>query len=155
MIPFETFVINTFLFIRCMVYINLLRHEFRLNKTSACFCERLVSTYESTRRHNPEEQHRHFKHSVRAAKETQHVSMTTISWLTLFREIITVYSENHKKHMNTLCVQNAELLKVKTGGTYSYHCTVKGYGGRVYPFACFFSDTCRRISITQTHSVVE
>jgi hypothetical protein len=28
--------------------------------------------------------------------------MTTISWLTLFREIIAVYCENHTKHINTL-----------------------------------------------------
>jgi hypothetical protein len=28
----------------------------------------------------------------------------------LFKEIIAVYSENHAKHINTLCGQNAELL---------------------------------------------
>jgi hypothetical protein len=40
----------------------------------------------------------------------------------LFMEIIAFYSENHKKHINTLCVQNAEALNVKAGGTYTCHC---------------------------------
>jgi hypothetical protein len=43
-----------------------------------------------------------------------------------FNEIITVYSENHMKPMNLLCGQNAELLIVKAGGTYSYHWVLKG-----------------------------
>jgi hypothetical protein len=34
----------------------------------------------------------------------------------LFREIITVYSENNMKCINTLCGQKAELLIVKAGG---------------------------------------
>jgi hypothetical protein len=36
------------------------------------------------------------------------------------REIIAVYFENHIKSV-THCGQNAELLNVKEGGTYSYH----------------------------------
>ena len=31
----------------------------------------------------------------------------------LYREIIAVCSEMHKKHINTLCGQNVELLNVK------------------------------------------
>ena len=31
----------------------------------------------------------------------------------LYREIIVVCSQIHTKHINTLCEQNAELLKVK------------------------------------------
>ena len=31
----------------------------------------------------------------------------------LYREIITVCSQNHTKHINTLCGQNVDLLKVK------------------------------------------
>jgi len=31
----------------------------------------------------------------------------------LFREIIAVYSEIHRKHINTLCGQNVELVNVK------------------------------------------
>jgi isocitrate/isopropylmalate dehydrogenase len=37
--------------------------------------------------------------------------MTTISWLTLFKEIIAVYSESQMKHINTLCGQDAEQYK--------------------------------------------
>jgi hypothetical protein len=37
----------------------------------------------------------------------------------LFREIITVYSENHAKPTNALCEQNAEVVKAKTGGKHS------------------------------------
>jgi hypothetical protein len=47
--------------------------------------------------------------------------MTTINWLMLFEEIITVYSENHMKPINTLCSQNAKLLSVKADGTHNYH----------------------------------
>jgi hypothetical protein len=54
------------------------------------------------------------------------VSMTTTNWFTRFKEIITVYSENHTKHTRTLCGQNAELLTVEVGGTYSYHWVLKG-----------------------------
>jgi hypothetical protein len=39
-----------------------------------------------------------------------------INWLTLFKEIIAVYCENHTKHTNTLCGQNARLLIVEAGG---------------------------------------
>jgi len=31
----------------------------------------------------------------------------------LYKEIIAVCSETHKKHINTLCGQNVELLNVK------------------------------------------
>jgi hypothetical protein len=39
----------------------------------------------------------------------------------LFREIITVHSENHTKPISTMCGQIVELLIVKVGGTYGYH----------------------------------
>jgi uracil DNA glycosylase len=45
--------------------------------------------------------------SVRTAKKSQHFTITKINWLTLFKEIIAVYSENHTKHINALCGQNA------------------------------------------------
>jgi hypothetical protein len=44
--------------------------------------------------------------------------MTTINWLTLYKEIITVYYENHTKHINTPCGNNAVLLIVKAGVSY-------------------------------------
>jgi hypothetical protein len=67
-----------------------------------------------------------FNNSVRTAKKTPHFTITKINWLTLFKEIIAVYCKNHMKRINTLCGQNAELLNVKPGGTYSYHCALKG-----------------------------
>jgi hypothetical protein len=41
------------------------------------------------------------KNSVRTVKKTQHFTITKINLLTLFREIIVVYSEDHKKPINT------------------------------------------------------
>jgi hypothetical protein len=66
-----------------------------------------------------------FKNSVRTAKKTLHVTITKINWLILFKEIIDVYSENPTKHVNTRYGHNAGLLIVKSGGTYSYHWTLK------------------------------
>ena len=37
----------------------------------------------------------------------------------LYREIIAVCSQIHRKHINTLREQNVELLYTKPGGTYS------------------------------------
>jgi hypothetical protein len=34
-----------------------------------------------------------------------------------YREIIAVCSEIHTKHINTLCGQDAQFLRVKPGGT--------------------------------------
>jgi hypothetical protein len=34
----------------------------------------------------------------------------------MFKEIIDVYSENHTKHVNSLCGQNVQLLIVNAGG---------------------------------------
>jgi hypothetical protein len=44
-----------------------------------------------------------FKNSVRASKRTQHFTIIKINWLTPFKEIIAVYSENHAKPINTKC----------------------------------------------------
>jgi hypothetical protein len=43
----------------------------------------------------------------------------------LFKEMITVYVENHKKPNNTLREKNAELLNFNAGGTYSSHCALE------------------------------
>jgi hypothetical protein len=61
-----------------------------------------------------------------AMKKTQHFFITKTSWLMQFKEIITVYSENCAKPINTLCGQNAELLIIKAGGAHSYHWALKG-----------------------------
>jgi hypothetical protein len=66
------------------------------------------------------------KDSVPMAEKTQHFSIAKIRWFMLFEEIITIYSEIHMKPINILCGQIAELLKVKIGGTYSYHWVLKG-----------------------------
>jgi len=42
----------------------------------------------------------------------------------LYREIIAVCSKIHTKHINTLCGQNAEFVKVKHCDTYSNHLAV-------------------------------
>ena len=44
----------------------------------------------------------------------------------LYGKIISVYSEIHTKHINTVCGQNVELLNFKPVGTYSNHRTLKG-----------------------------
>ena len=44
----------------------------------------------------------------------------------LYRETITISSQIHTKHINTLCGQNVELLNVKPGGTYSDHWAFRG-----------------------------
>jgi hypothetical protein len=41
------------------------------------------------------------KNSVRTSKRTLHFTITKINLLTLFKEIISVYSENHTKPTNT------------------------------------------------------
>jgi hypothetical protein len=46
---------------------------------------------------------------VRTSQEIHSVSITTPNRLTLFREIIAVYCDNHTEHINTLCGQNADL----------------------------------------------
>jgi hypothetical protein len=72
------------------------------------------------------EVHLNNKSPDRTAKKTPHFSVTKINWLTLFKEIISVYSENRSKPLHTFCGQNAKLLRVKESGTYSYHSALKG-----------------------------
>jgi hypothetical protein len=59
----------------------------------------------------------------------------------LYKEIIAVRSQIHTKHINTLCGQNAELLNVKPGGTYSDHWALKGQ------FDCGPTNICQVILI--------
>jgi hypothetical protein len=44
----------------------------------------------------------------------------------LFTEIVDVYSENHRKHVNTFCGKKAEFLNVKADATDGIHCTLSG-----------------------------
>jgi hypothetical protein len=41
-----------------------------------------------------------FKNSVRTSKRTPHFTITKTNWLTLFKEIMDVYSENDSKPIN-------------------------------------------------------
>jgi hypothetical protein len=52
-----------------------------------------------------------FRNSDRTAKKTPHFTVTKINRLTLFKEIIAVYTENCTYHRDT---KNAELLVVKS-----------------------------------------
>jgi len=42
-----------------------------------------------------------FKNPGRTSKRTPHFTITKINWLMTFKEIIAIYSENHKKDINT------------------------------------------------------
>jgi hypothetical protein len=44
-----------------------------------------------------------FNNSVRTSKGTPNFTITKINWLTLFKEIIAVYSENYTKPINAKC----------------------------------------------------
>jgi hypothetical protein len=56
-----------------------------------------------------------FKNSVHTAKKTQHLTITKIELLTLFKEIFAVYAENYTQNSS---VQNVESGNIKVGGTY-------------------------------------
>jgi hypothetical protein len=45
----------------------------------------------------------------------------------LFGETVAVYYDNHTKHIDALCSQNAEFWYVTAGGTYNNHRALKGY----------------------------
>lgn len=80
-----------------------------------------------------------FKNPIHISKEMQHISITKIGWLTLFRRVNTVYSESCVTHKNTLCGQNAELSDFKAGSTCSKHCALKCYSTVWHYFQLTFS----------------
>jgi hypothetical protein len=45
----------------------------------------------------------------------------------LYGEIIAVCSENHTKHINAFCEQNAEFMDVIPGSTQNNHWDLQGY----------------------------
>jgi hypothetical protein len=62
-----------------------------------------------------------FKKSVRTSKRAPHHHYNTnINWLTLFKEVIAVYTENRTDPTNTKC------RVVKAAGAYNYHSALKG-----------------------------
>jgi hypothetical protein len=60
-----------------------------------------------------------------ASKKTTFL-LNKINWIMLCKELIAVYSENHKKLINAVCRQNTELFISKSCDTYSYQWTLKG-----------------------------
>jgi hypothetical protein len=67
-----------------------------------------------------------FKNSVRTSKRTPHFAITKINWLTLFKEIIAVYSENHTKYSDTMLTQPGHIITtrlqaVNTAPTQLFH----------------------------------
>jgi hypothetical protein len=63
-----------------------------------------------------------FKNSVRTSTRTPNFAITKINWLTMLKEIIAVYSENHTKPINTKC----SITDWKADGSYSYSSALKG-----------------------------
>jgi hypothetical protein len=63
-----------------------------------------------------------FKNSVRTSKRTPHFTITKINCLMLFKEIIYVYAENHRKHIDT----KYSVAGCQTDGIYSYRSALKG-----------------------------
>jgi hypothetical protein len=62
-----------------------------------------------------------FKNSVRTSKRTPILTITKISWLMLFKEIIAVYSENYAKPIDTLLT-----VKAVKDVSYIYRSALKG-----------------------------
>jgi hypothetical protein len=71
----------------------------------------LIGVYEHS-----EPESRLNNNSFRTAKKTQNSTVKMINWLTLFKEIIPVYTGSHKTDKYKM-----KLLTVEDGGTYNYH----------------------------------
>ena len=54
----------------------------------------------------------------------------------LYKEIIAVCSQIHTKHINTLCGQNADFVKVKPGGTSSNNRALTDQYVSIYLLKC-------------------
>jgi hypothetical protein len=50
------------------------------------------------------------RNSVRTTKKTPHFTITKNNWLTLFKEIIAVYTENYTKHKDAVALLIAEAV---------------------------------------------
>jgi hypothetical protein len=53
------------------------------------------------------------------------ISITKPNRLTLFRETVAVYCENHAESVNTLCGQNAKISNFTERGAYNKHNSLK------------------------------
>jgi hypothetical protein len=63
-----------------------------------------------------------FKNPIRTSKRTPHFTITKINWLTLFKEIIAVYS----KKLASPYTKNVGLLIMKADGIYIYRLALRG-----------------------------
>jgi hypothetical protein len=68
--------------------------------TETAACENVLSEINPL---NPQFVEIVLKNLVRAANNTQHFTITKMSWLMMFKEEIAVYYENHVEHINTKC----------------------------------------------------
>jgi hypothetical protein len=69
-------------------------------------------------------------------------SVLCVYWHTLilvFQEIIALYFENSTNPINVLCVQSAELMNTKAGGTFTYHSGLSRHHVRGTRFLVRFS----------------
>jgi hypothetical protein len=71
----------------------------------------------------------------------QHFTITKISLLTLFKEIIAVYSENLRN------IKKCRLIDCQAGGTDIYHCALKGYRAS----ECFMTHRIYKVALTAYH----
>jgi hypothetical protein len=60
------------------------------------------------------------KPSFPTSQETHCTLFTKTNLFMLFREIISVYSDNHIKYINEICDGNAEFFNFKAGGIYCH-----------------------------------
>jgi hypothetical protein len=63
-----------------------------------------------------------FKNPVRTSKKTTHFTITKISWLMLFKEVIAVYIENHAKPIYT----KRSITDCQADGSYGYRLALEG-----------------------------
>ena len=70
----------------------------------------------------------------------------------LCRETITLCSEIHTKHINTVCAQNVEFVNVKAGGTYSHHGALKGVN--ISPFRRSFPFRFQKLRLSAAERLV-
>jgi hypothetical protein len=73
----------------------------------------------------------------------------------LYTEIIAGCSEIHTEHINTLCGQNVELLKVKHGGTPTIHLAWKGRKIKILTLKTQIQYNIRTFTVQNVSSVVK
>jgi hypothetical protein len=66
------------------------------------------------------------KNAVSASRKISGVFLFNTSCLLYFGETTAFYFYNHKKHINTFCVHNIELINGKASGKYSNHSALSG-----------------------------